>query len=65
MEVCAGTAGGGTVPQARRLQVQFLMGSLGFFVDFILPATLWSWGQLRLQQKRVPGISWGIKAAGA
>jgi hypothetical protein len=47
--------------QAGRLQVQFLMSSLDFSIDLILPTTLWSWGQLSLWQKWVPGIFLGVK----
>jgi len=32
------------------------MVPLEFFIDIILPAALWSWGWLSLQQKWVPGI---------
>jgi len=32
------------------------MGSLGFLIDLIIPAALWSWSRLRLLQKSVPGI---------
>jgi hypothetical protein len=32
------------------------MVSLEFFIDIILPAALWFWGQLRLKQKLVAGI---------
>jgi hypothetical protein len=42
--------------QAGRLQVQFLMRSVDFSIDLILPAALWPRGQLNLQQKWVPGI---------
>jgi hypothetical protein len=36
-------AHGGTVLQAGRLWVQFLMVSLEFFIDKILPAAIWHW----------------------
>jgi hypothetical protein len=39
-------SGWGNVLQA--LQVQFPMVSLEFFIDIILPATLWPWGWLNL-----------------
>jgi hypothetical protein len=43
-----GTFGWGTALQAGRLRVRFPMVSLDFFIDIILPATLWSWGWLSL-----------------
>jgi hypothetical protein len=43
-EVHGGAVGLGTAIQARRLWVQFPIGTLGFFIDLILPATLWLWG---------------------
>jgi hypothetical protein len=32
--------------QAGRLRVQFLMVSLEFFINIILPAAQWPWGRL-------------------
>jgi hypothetical protein len=59
-------SGWGTTLQTGRSRVQFLIVSLEFIIDIILPAALWPWGQLSLWQKWVPGIYFlRIKAAGA
>jgi hypothetical protein len=64
VSVMGGTRGGavgwGTALQAGRSRVQFPMKSLGFFIDIILPAALWSWLWISWQQKWIPGIfPWG------
>jgi hypothetical protein len=47
--VCVwGRGARGTMLQVIRSRVQFLMRSLDFSVDLILPAALWPWGQLSL-----------------
>ena len=43
-----GAVGWGTVLQAGRSWVRLLVVSLEFFIDIILPATLWPWGWLSL-----------------
>ena len=40
--------GWGTTLQVGRSRVRFLMVSLEFFIDIILPAALWPWGWLSL-----------------
>jgi len=36
------------------------MVPLEFFIGIIIPATLWTWGQISLSHKCVPGIfPWG------
>jgi len=55
-----GAVGWGTALQARRLPVRFPMVSLKFFVDIILPVTLWPWGWLSLPtEMSTRNISWG------
>jgi hypothetical protein len=56
--VHSSTVGSGTVLHAKRLQVRFLMGSLGSFVDLILPAHYCLGGQL-FKQKEVQVVSGG------
>jgi hypothetical protein len=43
-----GAVGWGTALRTGRPRVRFLMVSLEFLIDIILPATLWSWGLLTL-----------------
>ena len=41
-----GTVGSGTMLQPGRTRVRFPMLLLEFFIDILLPAALWPWGQL-------------------
>jgi hypothetical protein len=55
--------GWATALQAGRSWFQFRMVSLGFFIDVILPAALWTWGRLSFWKKWVPGMSFGGKGS--
>jgi len=46
--VRGGAVDWGTALQVGRSRVWFVMVSLEFFIDVILPATLWPWGWLSL-----------------
>ena len=56
LEACCGAGGSGTALWAGTLRVWFPMLSLEFFINMILPAILWPWGWLSLQQKWIPAI---------
>jgi len=47
-------------PEGHRSDFQW--GVTGFFIDLILLATLWPWGQLSLfTEKSTRNISWGVE----
>jgi len=45
--------------QARRSRFRFPRGSLGFFIDLVLPAAPWPWGWLSLWSMNTRDFSWG------
>ena len=55
-----GAVGRGTALQAGRSRVRFPIVSSEFFIDIILPAALWPWGQ-PLTGMSTRNISWGDK----
>jgi hypothetical protein len=56
-----GAVGWGTALQVGRSRVRFPIVLLEFFNDIILPAALWPWGWLSLEQKWIPGLFPGRK----
>jgi hypothetical protein len=56
----------GAMLQVGRSLDRFPMRSLDFSVYLILPAALWPWGRLSLEERRVPGIfrEWGLGVKG-
>jgi hypothetical protein len=48
--------------RARRSRVRFETKLLHISIDLMLPATLWLWGRLHLQQKWIPRIFLGLRA---
>ena len=60
--VRGGAVGWGTAVQAGRSRVRFPMVSLEFFIDIILPATLWPWGSTQpLTEMSTRNIFWGLR----
>jgi len=61
-----GTFARGTALQDGRSWIRFLMVSLEFFIDIILPTALCPLGLIQpVTEMSTRNISWGAKAAGA
>ena len=63
--VRGGAVGCGTALQVGRPQVRFQIVSLEFFIDIILPAALWSWGDSASNRNEYQEYFLEVKAAGA
>jgi hypothetical protein len=61
LEARGNIVGWGTMLQTERSWVRFLMRSMKFSSDLILPAALWPRSRLSLKQKWVPGFFLGVK----
>jgi hypothetical protein len=59
---CGNIVDWGTILQAWRSLVRFLLKPLNFFIGLIFPIALWPWGSLSHWQIWVPGIFMRVKS---